>query len=181
MTDDIPSQLGQLLPRLRRFAQSLSGSASDAEDLVQVACERALSRSGQLREVNRLDAWMYGIIRHLWQDERRRRSVRRHEPIEEGMEIAAMDGRTVAENRLELAHVRACLARLSADHRAVLTLVCVDGLSYREAADVLRIPIGTIMSRLARARRDLHTQLTSHQHPMPATVVPMPTRGRAAP
>ncbi len=175
------SQLADLLPRLRRFAIALAGSRTEAEDLVQLACERALTRTAQLREAGRLDAWMYGIIRHLWQDELRRRSVRRHEPLEVGEEVADTDGRTIAEGRLELTRVRACLAALSTEHRAVLTLVCVDGLSYREAAGILQIPIGTVMSRLARARRELHDRLARPAGAPERNVVPLPARGRVFP
>lgn len=161
MTDDVRPALAGLLPRLRRFGLALTGSRSEAEDLVQAACERALDRTRQLREAARLDAWLYGIMRHIWQDEMRARRVRRHDPVEAAHDLPGPDARALAENRLELARVRECLGQMSADHRAVLTLVCVDGLSYREAAAVLDVPHGTVMSRLARARRELHDRLAS--------------------
>ncbi len=179
MTEDVRPGLASLLPRLRRFGLALTGSAVEAEDLVQGACERAMSRAGQLREATRLDAWLYGIMRHLWQDEMRARQVRRHEPLAAAEELAGPDGRGLAEDRLELARVRDCMGRMTADHRTVLTLVCVDGLSYREAASVLDLPIGTIMSRLSRARRELHEMLMAPAAAISSTVVTMsPLRGR---
>jgi RNA polymerase sigma-70 factor (ECF subfamily) len=173
VAEDVHPGLASVLPRLRRFAIALTGSLTEAEDLVQQACERALARAGQLREATRLDAWMYGIMRHLWQDEMRARRVRRHEQIDAAEDIPGPDGRATAENRLELARVRACLLRMSAEHRTVLTLVCVDGLSYREAAAVLDIPTGTVMSRLSRARRELHEQLAAPKAVQTGTVVAM--------
>jgi RNA polymerase sigma-70 factor (ECF subfamily) len=174
LEQDLRPALASILPRLRRFGLALTGSATEADDLAQMACERALGRTAQLREVTRLDAWMYGIMRHLWQDELRARRVRRHEPIERAENIQGSDGAAVVEDSLELARVRACLATLSAEHRAVLTLICVDGLGYREAAGVLDIPVGTVMSRLSRARRELHDRLARPvaQDQSPVTLLP---------
>ena len=179
---DVRPVLASLLPRLRRFGLALTGSAAAADDLAQAACERALRRTAQLRDVTRLDAWMYGIMRHLWLDERRAQRVRRHESMQAAEDVPGSDGRPLAEDRLELARVRDCLRTMSADHRTVLTLVCVDGLGYREAAAVLDVPIGTIMSRLARARRDLHERLATPAVVRAGTVVPlMPPRNRVQP
>ena len=179
MREDVRPSLAGLLPRLRRFGLALTGSVVEAEDLVQCACERALTRAAQLREATRLDAWMYGIMRHLWQDEMRARRVRRHDPVELAEDLPGPDGGALAESRLELARVRACLAELSPDHRTVLTLVCVDGLSYREAAHVLDVPAGTIMSRLSRARHELHQRLATPRRAMQAQVIAMNPRGRS--
>jgi RNA polymerase sigma-70 factor (ECF subfamily) len=150
-----------LLPRLRRFGIALTGSASDADELVQDACERALKRGDQLRDDTRLDAWLYGIMRNRWSDELRRRRVRRHDPVEAAFSVAGEDGERAAEARLVLERVRGALSQLPAEQRTVLVLVCVDGLSYKEVAEVLDIPIGTVMSRLARGRRALHTALAA--------------------
>jgi RNA polymerase sigma-70 factor, ECF subfamily len=148
-----------MLPRLRRFGTALTGSAADGDDLVQASCERALQRAVQLRDEDRLDAWMYGIMRSVWVDELRARRVRRHEPIETAGTVVGDHGEQTTEGRLTLATVRRGLAELPDDQRTVLVLVCVDGLSYREAADVLGIAIGTVMSRLARGRQALHHKL----------------------
>jgi RNA polymerase sigma-70 factor (ECF subfamily) len=145
-----------MLPRLRRFGTALTGSAADGDDLVQASCERALQRAGQLRAEERLDAWMYSIMRSVWIDELRARRVRRHEPIESAETVVGDRGEDTTEASLTLASVRRALAMLPDDQRTVLVLVCVDGLRYREAADVLGIAVGTVMSRLARGRQALH-------------------------
>jgi RNA polymerase sigma-70 factor (ECF subfamily) len=166
--------IADLVPRLRRFALALTGSRADADDLVQAACERALRRGGQLREQARLDAWLYGIMRNLWTDEIRARRVRRHDSLEDAAEVIGTDGAAAADGRVMLATVRKCLDQLSPEHRSILILVCVDGLSYREAAEVLAIPIGTVMSRVARARQDLHATLAARGAPSP-NVLSLPT------
>ena len=159
MRDEFRQALTTLLPRLRRFGLALTASSADADELVQVACERVLLRSDQLRDAARMDAWMYGIMRNLWIDELRHRRVRRHEEMEAAEHVVGEDGLAVVEGRMTLATVRATMLQLAPEHRAVLMVVCVDGLTYKEAADVLGIPIGTVMSRLARARLDLHERI----------------------
>ena len=160
MADDPRSALTALLPRLRRFGLALTGSLTDADELVQSTCERVLRRAGQLRDHARLDAWIYGIMRNMWIDEVRARRVRRHDDLTAAAEVIGEDGETVAEGHITLAAVRRTLAQLSVEQRTVLVLVCVDGLSYKEAATVLDIPVGTVMSRLSRGRRELHARLT---------------------
>jgi RNA polymerase sigma-70 factor (ECF subfamily) len=157
---DLREAMGALWPRMRRFATVLTGSSSEGDELVQAACERALSRLDQLRIETRLDAWMYRIIRTVWLDELRARRVRRHEPLESAHEVMGDDGNAIADSRLGLAAARRALADLPEELRAVLVLVSVDGLRYREAAEVLDIPIGTVMSRLARARATMLARLT---------------------
>jgi len=153
-------QLIAALPRLRRFARGLTGSASEADDLVQAACERALMREHQFQEGTRFDSWMFRIVQTIWIDQLRSRDVRK----EDGGELAEDRLGTDApvrwtEARLALAEVRQAVECLPADHRSVLMLVTVEGLSYKEAADVVGVPVGTIMSRLARARAALQAQL----------------------
>ena len=152
-------QLIAVLPRLRRFARGLTGSASEADDLVQAACERALARQHQFQEGTRFDSWMFRIAQTIWIDQIRARDIRR-EDSEVGEERLGSDEpvRRV-EARLALDEVRRAVDRLPADQRTALLLVTVDGLSYREAAEVVGVPIGTIMSRLARARIALQLQL----------------------
>ena len=160
-SEQFRAALTTLLPRLRRFGLSLTGSSVDADELVQMACERVLLRSEQLREQTRMDAWLYGTMRNLWIDELRHRRVRRHEGLDAAADIVGEDGEAVAEGRITLAAVRRAMQTLPEDQRNVLMLVCVDGLSYKETADVLAIPIGTVMSRLSRARADLHVRLAA--------------------
>jgi RNA polymerase sigma-70 factor (ECF subfamily) len=174
LADDPRSALAALLPRLRRFGLALTGSKADADELVQATCERVLSRLGQLRDHARLDAWVYGIMRNMWIDEVRSRRVRRYDELTAASDVVGQDGEAVAEGRITLAMVRRTLAQLSEEQRTVLILVCVDGLTYKEAAEVLRIPLGTVMSRLSRARQELHAKL-SDQRPRDS-VAPFPAR-----
>jgi RNA polymerase sigma-70 factor, ECF subfamily len=152
-------QLIAVLPRLRRFARGLSGSPTEADDLVQAACERALARRHQFQEGTRFDSWMFRIVQTIWIDQIRAREVRKEDgELVEGR-LGSDEPVRRAEARLALGEVRRAVDRLPADQRAVLLLVAVDGLSYKEAAAVAAVPVGTIMSRLARARVALQLQL----------------------
>lgn len=153
MEDAIRKEMVALLPRLRRFACGLTGSLADADDLVQSACERALSRIEQWRPGSRLDSWMFRIVQNLWIDRIRQRHGREIAmPAEALAERSVGDAVREQEARLTLAAVRREVAKLPEDQRAVLMLVSVEGVSYKEASEILEIPIGTVMSRLARAR-----------------------------
>ncbi len=153
---DARRQLVALLPRLRRFARVLARSDDLADDLLQAACERALTRLHQWQPGSRLDSWMYRIMQNIWIDWARKKQVRGvPEPLDEQHDLAGSDGRAVAEAQLALSAVRAAIAELPDEQRAVLGLVTIDGLSYKEAAEILEIPVGTVMSRLARARMRL--------------------------
>lgn len=157
MSEDLPKQLVALLPRLRRFAYSLTGSKDDGDDIVQAACERALGRTHQWQPGTRLDSWMFRIIQTTWIDRVRAKRVRNEDHDPDAIEsLIGDDGRRLTESRLMLSRVRRAITQLPEDQRSVLVLVAVDGLSYREAADILDVPLGTVMSRLARARRRLH-------------------------
>jgi RNA polymerase sigma-70 factor (ECF subfamily) len=149
-------ELVALLPRLRRFARSLCGDQALADDLVQGACERALKAQHQWEPGTRLDSWMFRILRNLWLDGvRKKRSEGVSEPVDDMKGLAGEDGRQVAHASLLAGAVMQGVAALPEDHRRVLTLVCIEELSYREAAEALGLPIGTVMSRLSRARRAL--------------------------
>jgi len=152
-------QLIAVLPRLRRFARGLTGSMVEADDLVQAACERALARRHQFQEGTRFDSWMFRIVQTIWIDQVRTRAVRK-EDAELGEEKVGSDEpvRRV-EARLALDEVRRAVGHLSPDQRTALLLVTVDGLTYKEAAEVVQVPVGTIMSRLARARLALQAHL----------------------
>jgi RNA polymerase sigma-70 factor, ECF subfamily len=153
LDQSVRREMAALLPRLRRFAYGLTGSIDAGDDLVQNACERALSRVHQWQAGTRLDSWMYRIMQNLWFDELR--SGRRREVATEPETLDAMaggDAERESAMRLDLATVRRRMADLPPDQRAVLLLVSVEGLSYKEAAAILEVPIGTVMSRLARAR-----------------------------
>lgn len=145
-----------LLPRLRRLARALAGQADDADDLVQIVLERAMTRAAQWRPDAALDKWVFAIARNAWRDELRARG--RSQRLFAGEEAGAMaaDGNTGPAQKLELA---AALASLPPDHREVVALVLVEGLSYGEAAELLQVPVGTVTSRLARARSTLQSYL----------------------
>lgn len=157
MTADVRQELVALLPRLRRFACALTGSLDEADDVVQAACERALNRLDQFTPGTRCDLWMFQIIRTVWID--RIRYAKRRETVSdtEQAEAVGFDARIHEQTqaRMDLAIVRREIAKLSEEQRVVLVLVSIDGRSYQETASMLGIPIGTVMSRLARARRKL--------------------------
>jgi RNA polymerase sigma-70 factor (ECF subfamily) len=149
-------ELIALLPRLRKFARALCRDDDEADDLLQGACERALSRPGSFTPGTRLDSWMYRIVQNLWIDRCRSRSGRGVAvPVEDVVDLVGSDGRNVTEARLTLAGVRTRIRGMPEEQRLVLALVAVEGLTYREAAEQLGVPLGTVMSRLARARRKL--------------------------
>lgn len=150
--------LVELLPRLRRFALSLSQSPHEADDLVQAAVERALRHADSWTPGTALDSWMYRIVQNLWRDELRAHR-RRAEPLDEVTEVMGEDGREVNLNQIQWAETRAAMASLPEDQRLVLSLVVLDGLSYQQAAETLDVPVGTVMSRLSRARARLAERL----------------------
>lgn len=153
-----------LLPKLRRFAFGLTTNLDDADDLVQSACLRALSRKEQWEQGTRLDSWLYRIIQNLFIDEVRRRKIRGDTLSPEF--IGAIPDPN-AHRRIEigerLTEVARVLSQLPEDQREVLMLITVSGLSYQEAADNLSVPVGTVMSRLSRARRRIHELLRSDE------------------
>lgn len=154
----VRDELIAALPRLRRFARSLSGNRQDGDDLMQTAVERTLER-GLPDGVEALP-WLLKICKNLWIDELRARAVRTKAALTRELDAEfAVSGEAVAVAELELREVERALAELNPEQRAVLSLVAVEGLSYREAADVLETPIGTVMSRLARARAALAERL----------------------
>ncbi len=150
-------QVGILLPRLRRFARALTRHPQDADDLVQLAVERALTRRQQWRPESSLTNWMLTIVRNAWIDETRSRRRRNaiFAPSEDVVDVA---GRGI-EADFELWAIQSALERLPDEQRLAVALVLVEGLSYREAAQVLEVPIGTLTSRLARGRTALQATL----------------------
>jgi RNA polymerase sigma-70 factor (ECF subfamily) len=152
MGTDIRHQMVAILPRLRAFARSLARERDAADDLVQATCERALRAVGHWQPGTRLDSWMFRIMRNLWIDEFRKTRATLLDDPEKIHEVAGDDGDRTTESSLMLARTQRAIADLPEEQRSALVLVCVEELSYREAAEVLEIPVGTVMSRLARAR-----------------------------
>lgn len=160
MADEIRARMVAVLPRLRRFAYALTGNTEHGDDLVQETCLRALSRVERWQPGSRLDSWMYRIAQNIWLDRMRATKVRGElVDVDVVEEMPGVDGRQITESQLTLEEVDAALGRLPAEQRAVIALVCIEGVSYKDAAEVTGVPIGTIMSRLARARQALHAIL----------------------
>jgi RNA polymerase sigma-70 factor (ECF subfamily) len=149
-------ELLSLLPRLRRFARSLARDAADADDLVQLALERALKARGQWQEGTNLNAWMYRILRNVWIDELRSgaRRARTFAPEEAGAAVGVPAHEDV-ERSAEMRDVGRAMAALPEEQREAVALVLVEGLAYKEAAEILDIPMGTLTSRLTRGRQAL--------------------------
>lgn len=153
MQDNFSENLVALLPNLRRFALSLCRRGDLADDLVQITAERAFAARDRFDPGSRLDAWLFRILRNAWIDHARRRTTQGLTvDIHDTPEALVVDGLRQTEAVLMLRKTEAAMAELPDDHREVIMLVCVEELSYREAAEVLGVPIGTVMSRLARAR-----------------------------
>ena len=156
-SQSIHEQIVTLLPRLRRFARNLTRDPHDADDVVQIAVERALTRLDQWRSGARLDSWMFKIVRNAWIDELRSRG--RRGKIFLVAEAGENIGTDSMARETELLSVQSAMARLPEDQREAVSLVLVEGLPYREAAEVLDVPIGTLTSRLARGREALQALL----------------------
>jgi RNA polymerase sigma-70 factor, ECF subfamily len=156
-TENIQARIIELLPRLRRFARNLTRNPHDADDVVQIAIERALTRLDQWHRDARLDSWLFRIVRNAWIDEMRSRARRdalfAPEEAGEAIGVAAID------REVDRLSVEAAMARLPEEQRLAVSLVLVEGLPYRDAALVLDVPIGTLTSRLARGRAALQAML----------------------
>jgi RNA polymerase sigma-70 factor (ECF subfamily) len=155
--ENIQEQIVALLPRLRRFARNLVRNPHDADDVVQIAVERALLRQDQWRSDARLDSWLFKILRNAWIDEVRSRGRRSKifMPEEDGEQV----GEASMEREIDRWTAETALTRLPEDQRLAVSLVLIEGLSYKDAAEVLEVPIGTLTSRLARGREALQGML----------------------
>lgn len=159
--DSVRRELAAMLPRLRRFGRALTRNADEADDLVQTALERALRNLDSWTPGTRLDSWMFRIMKNAWIDEARSRAVRARvlAPAEEAANVGA-GGEGEMAIRLEAQRARAAMDELPEEQRIAVALVLVEGLSYREAADMLDVPIGTLTSRLARGRAAIEARLS---------------------
>ncbi len=157
--ENVERQIVALLPRLRRFAMSLTGNLTDADDLVQDTVERALKNIARWETGTRLDSWMYRIAQNHFIDGVRQRRRRKMVPDSEAENELTSDGARTAEARLMLAEAVKAMQALPDEQRVVASLVLVEGFGYQETADILNVPIGTVTSRLARAREALAVRL----------------------
>jgi RNA polymerase sigma factor (sigma-70 family) len=158
--DAFQAAMIELLPRLRRLARALARDGADADDLVQTAVEKALERRDQWRDGTRLDSWMFRIMKNAWIDEARARTRKGRVVMSEehGQRVADASVASM-EERLEAGAAQRAIAGLPEDQRLAVALVLVDGLSYKEAAEVLEIPMGTLTSRLVRGRTAVLAQI----------------------
>lgn len=152
----IREQMIELMPRLQRFTYSLTGSRSDAEDLLQATYVRAIENLDKWTVGSRLDSWMYRMAQNIHRNDLRHGKVtERHQQAVTNAGEQTVDGVGDAIHKDELKKVTACIDRLPGDQRTVLLLVAVEGYGYKEAAKILDVPVGTVTSRLARARQAL--------------------------
>jgi len=150
------NELVALLPRLRRFARTLTGSWHQADDLVQETVTRAIASGGGGARLDYLDSWLFRIMRNAWLDIQKSRGIRRtHADTILAITQTESGGEDAAIASLTLRAVREALKSLPEDQRVVVTLVCIDDFSYAQAAEALGVPVGTIMSRLSRGRATL--------------------------
>jgi RNA polymerase sigma-70 factor, ECF subfamily len=161
-----------LIPALRRYARALVRNHATADDLVQDCLERAVGRWHQRREGDPRP-WLFTILHNLAVNQFRQAKTRgQHVTIEESSE-SDLGEEAVQERKLMYQDVMNKLARLPEDQRAVLLLIAVEDLSYADAAKVLNIPVGTVMSRLSRARERLQQEIEGTANAAPANVVPL--------
>ncbi|MDA8585313.1 RNA polymerase sigma factor [Rhodobacteraceae bacterium] len=161
--DQFKTEMIGLLPRLRRFALSLTRSGPDADDLLQDACSAALQKWQQYDPAQPLDRWLFRIVRNLWVSEIRKRKTRQGEgqvPAEEATELRVESN---SDDILTAQQVHRQVAQLNKDLSQPLLLVCAEGYSYREASEMLDVPIGTVMSRIHRARKLLVSRLAAEE------------------
>ena len=142
---------------LRKFCISLTGTVADGDDLLQTTVERVLVKG--MPEGAHVAKWAYRVCKNAWIDEIRSRDVRQKYPqlvVDEDNDTPSAE--QSASGQRELEKINAALAELPVEQRLALTLVAIDGKTYAEAAEILEVPVGTIMSRIARARRNLVEQ-----------------------
>jgi RNA polymerase sigma-70 factor (ECF subfamily) len=154
------------IPRLRRYARALTGDRHRADDLVQDTLERALIKSALWRPGSRLDAWLMTLMHNLFLNQLQ---TARRESAEALEDLAFEPGeRARQSDSLEVKDLQAALQRLPVEQRAVLLLVTLDERSYEETARILDLPLGTVMSRLSRARDRLRQLLAGEDTREPA-------------
>jgi len=146
-----------LLPRLSAVAYCLTGNAKLRDRLVQDTCTRALAHQNQWEPGTHLDSWMFRIALNLWFDEKRAMKLGSANLDLEVPDFPVGSGEwAVTERKQGLTDLLMALAHLSPEHRVLIALVCVGGLTYTQAADILDLPLGTVMGRLAHGRLVLY-------------------------
>ena len=164
---DEAKRLVELIPRLRRYARALVGERAGADDLVQDTLERAWTKLHLYRQGTDLRAWLFTVMHNVHVN--RMRATRLTDPLDDEMPELAQRG--TQHDALVLRDLDRAIARLPADQRAVLLLVTLEEMSYEEVARTLGIPIGTVMSRLSRAREKLRAMMLGQSPPAKLKVV----------
>ena len=164
---DEAQRLVDLIPRLRRYARGLVGDRAGADDLVQDTLERAWTKLHLYRRGTDLRAWLFTVMHNVHVN--KLRAARPTDPLDDAMPELAQ--RAPQADALVVRDLDRAIARLPADQRAVLLLVTLEEMSYEEVARTLGIPIGTVMSRLSRAREKLRMLMLGHTPPAKLKVV----------
>ena len=148
------------IPRLRRYARVLARTTARADDLVQDTLERAWTKRHLWQDGSDLRAWAFSIMHNVYVNQARRREP---EPLSDDFELPSPP---TQERGLELRDLYRALARLPVDYREALMLVAVEELRYAEVAEILNVPVGTVMSRLSRARERLRMLMSGESAPV---------------
>ncbi|MEP2703553.1 MAG: RNA polymerase sigma factor [Roseibium sp.] len=162
--ETIKTEMIRLLPKLRSFALRLCRNSDQADELVQTTCERAIRSLDQFDPATRLDSWMFRILQNLYFNSLRDTTNRARLFDQAMLDFEEVfDGQSAVSSRLELQQVRSFIQKLDEDNRTVLLMIAVEGRSYKEVAKELNVPIGTVTSRLARARLKLRDWLEANE------------------
>jgi RNA polymerase sigma-70 factor, ECF subfamily len=146
------NELVRALPLMRRFAITLTRNMTDADDLVQATCERALSKAHMRPPQASFESWIYTMMRNMWIDEVRKRKVRSGKGTVDAVEYSELSTPASGEDAVYTTQLTAMIQSMPEGLSSTFLLVNVEGYSYRETAEILGIPIGTVMSRLSTAR-----------------------------
>ncbi|WP_151633121.1 RNA polymerase sigma factor [Noviherbaspirillum aerium] len=168
MQDDITKLMISCIPRLRRYARALVGDRTDADDLVQDTMERGWGKLSSWRSGSDMRAWLFGIMHNLHIDQVRKPTLH---TVDLGDDTPVPVVHATQTHRLEIHDMQSALETLPAELREVLLLVALEEMTYEEVAATLRIPAGTVMSRLSRARERLRAHMEQRTTISPLKVV----------
>jgi len=164
------AELTSILPRLWRFGLVLSRDHDTANDLVQATCVRALEKKHLFQPGSRLDRWTFSILINIWRNELRSRKVRAHKNLDDDAVELSFDGEAAIETNILASQLLTEVMKLPDVQKEAVVMVYIEGMKYREASELLEVPIGTIMSRLAAARSKLgKIQETETSQPIPTS------------
>lgn len=152
---NIENKIVDTLPRLRKFAYGLTGSIEKGDDLVQSTCVRAIEKSNQWQVGTKFDSWMFRIAKNIFTDSWRKQKVQNRVLEQIKQESDKRLENDQLDSYVSFCDVREAMNRLSKEHKVILMLVCVEGYSYQESSEILNVPVGTVASRVVRARNAL--------------------------